>query len=187
MQAKMERVEAEQWRMVEILQYMQSLGAAMGLVPPPSLFAPHPPPHYSTPVSINVLVCMFMLTVKPSWVWKFYSCMVYIYLVSHMQSLLLCAESIGGIERSSCFSKSFTKSISLAIWLRFLWLLMVLLFAIMVVGDGALGLLVNLFVIYCETCDICDIYVTFEIYMWCWWYICVVDDIYVLFGDVKNK
>jgi len=70
MRAKMERVEAEreaeQWRIVEILQYMQSLGAATGVVPPPSLFAPPPPPHYSTPVSINVLVCMFMLTVKPS-------------------------------------------------------------------------------------------------------------------------
>lgn len=65
MQATM---EAEQRRMVEILQYMQSLGAATGVAPPPSLFAPPPPPppHYSTPVSINVLVCMFMLTVKPS-------------------------------------------------------------------------------------------------------------------------
>ena len=72
MQAKLERVEAkreaEQRRMSEILQYMQSLGAATGVVPPPSLFAPPPPPppHYSTPMSINVLVCMFMLTVKPS-------------------------------------------------------------------------------------------------------------------------
>ena len=72
MQAKMERVEAEreaeQRRMAEILQYMQSLGAATGAVPPLSLFAPPPPPtpHYSTPVSINILVCMFMLTVKPS-------------------------------------------------------------------------------------------------------------------------
>ena len=64
MQAKMERVEAEQRRMAEILQYMQSLGAATGVVSPPSLFAP--PPHYSTPVSINVLVCMFILTIKPS-------------------------------------------------------------------------------------------------------------------------
>ena len=68
----MERVEAEreaeQRRMVEILQYMQSLGAAMGVAPPPSLFAPPPPPtpHYSTPMSINVLVCMFMLMVKSS-------------------------------------------------------------------------------------------------------------------------
>ena len=52
----------------EILQYMQSIGAATGVAPPPSLFAPPPPPppHYSTPVSINVLVCMFMLTVKAS-------------------------------------------------------------------------------------------------------------------------
>ena len=70
MQAKMERVEAKreakQRRMAEILQYMQSLGAATGVVPPPSLFAPPPPPHYSTLVGINVLVCMFMLTVKPS-------------------------------------------------------------------------------------------------------------------------
>ena len=70
MQVKMERVEAEreaeQRRMAEILQYMQSLGAATGVVPPPSLFAPPPPPHYSTPMSINVLVFMFMLMVKPS-------------------------------------------------------------------------------------------------------------------------
>ena len=72
MQAKMERVEAEQEaeqrRMAEILQYMQSLGTATGVVPPPSLFAPPPPPtpHYSTPMSINILVCMFMLTVKSS-------------------------------------------------------------------------------------------------------------------------
>ena len=68
---------------------------------------------------------------------------------------------------------------------------MVLLFAIVVVDDGALGLLVNLFVIYCETCDVCDIYVVLDI--------CAVDDIYVmlvmfviyifcLFGwNVKNK
>jgi hypothetical protein len=121
MQAKMERVEAEreaeQRRMAKILQYMQSLDAATGVVPPPSLFAPPlpPTPHYSTPVSINVLVCMFMLTVKSSGVWKFYSCMVYIYLVSHMQSLLLCAESIGGIERSSCFSEFFTKSVMILV------------------------------------------------------------------------
>ena len=75
MQVKMERVEskraereAEQQRMAEILQYMQSLGAATGVLPPPSLFAPPPPPppHYSTHMSINVLVSMFMLTVKPS-------------------------------------------------------------------------------------------------------------------------
>ena len=68
---------------------------------------------------------------------------------------------------------------------------MVLLFIIVVVDDGALGLLVNLFMIYYETCDVCDIYVVLDI--------CAVDDIYVmlvmfviyifcLFGwDVKNK
>ena len=68
---------------------------------------------------------------------------------------------------------------------------MVLLFVIVVVDDGALGLLVNLFVIYCETYDVCDIYVVLDI--------CAVDDIYVmlvmfviyifyLFGwNVKNK
>ena len=72
MQVKMERVEAErgaeQRRMAEIPQYMQSLGAATGVLPPPSLFAPPPPPppQNSTPVNINVLICMFMLTVKPS-------------------------------------------------------------------------------------------------------------------------
>ena len=61
-------MQAEQRRMAEILQYKQSLGAATGVVPPPSLFAPPPPPppHYFTPVSINILVCMFMLTVKLS-------------------------------------------------------------------------------------------------------------------------
>ena len=36
---------------------------------------------------------------------------------------------------------------------------MVHLFAIMVVDDGPIGLIINLFVIYCETCDVCDIYV----------------------------
>ena len=54
MEAKMERVEAERDSAAEdaeILQYMQSLGAATGVLPPPSLFAPPPPlpPHYSTP------------------------------------------------------------------------------------------------------------------------------------------
>jgi hypothetical protein len=39
--------------------------AAMGLPLPHGLFAPPPPPHATTPVSMNVLVCMFMLRVKP--------------------------------------------------------------------------------------------------------------------------
>ena len=81
--------EAKQQRMVKILQYMQSLGAAMGVAPPPTLFAPPPPPHATTPVSINVLVCMFMLRVKPQhYLEPSATLMVYIYLVSHMQLLM---------------------------------------------------------------------------------------------------
>jgi VIT1/CCC1 family predicted Fe2+/Mn2+ transporter len=57
--------EAEQRKMAEILQFIQSLGAAIGVAPPPTLFAPPMPPHATTPVSINVLVCMFMFRVKP--------------------------------------------------------------------------------------------------------------------------
>ena len=67
---------------------------------------------------------------------------------------------------------------------------MVLLFAIVVEDDGALGLLVNLFVIYCETCDVCDIYVVLVIYMCFWWYICDVGDvcyIYLLFVWMECK
>jgi hypothetical protein len=78
--------EAEQRRMAEILRYMQSLGAAMGVAPPPTLFAPPPPPppHATTPVRMNVLVCMFMLTVKPQhYLEPSATLMVYIYLVSH--------------------------------------------------------------------------------------------------------
>jgi hypothetical protein len=96
MQANRQRMEAtavervaEQQRMAEILQYMQSLGAATGVAPPPTLFAPPPPPHATTPVSMNVLVCMFMLTVKPQhYLEPSATLMVYIYLVSHMQLLM---------------------------------------------------------------------------------------------------
>jgi hypothetical protein len=50
--------EAERLRMSEILAYMQSLGAAMGVTPPASLFSsPRPPPPpfdpFSTPVSMD--------------------------------------------------------------------------------------------------------------------------------------
>jgi hypothetical protein len=80
--------EAEQRRMAEILQYMQSLGVTTGVALPPTLFAPPPPPHATTPVSMNVLVCMFMLTVKPQhYLEPSATLMVYIYLVSHMQLL----------------------------------------------------------------------------------------------------
>jgi hypothetical protein len=81
--------EVEQRRMEEILQYMQSLGAARGVAPPPMLFTPPPPPT-STPVNMNVLVCMFMLRVKPPqhYLEPSATLMVYIYLVSHMQLLM---------------------------------------------------------------------------------------------------
>jgi hypothetical protein len=51
--------EAEQHRMSDILAYMQTLGAATGVAPPPSLFMtpPRPPPPpadpFSTPVSMD--------------------------------------------------------------------------------------------------------------------------------------
>jgi hypothetical protein len=40
----------------EIFQYMQTLGAAMGVAPPPALFTSPPPPQFSTPMSTKVLV-----------------------------------------------------------------------------------------------------------------------------------
>ena len=85
-----------------------------------------------------------------------------------MQSLLLCAESIGGIERSSCFSESFTKSVMILV----------------VVNDTSIC---NCGWRWWSTWIACELilwyivrHVTFVIYMWCWWYICDVDDIYVM-------
>ena len=56
--------------MLTMFQYMQTLGAAQGMAPPALELPPRPPlprpVYFGTPVSINVLVCMFMLTVKPS-------------------------------------------------------------------------------------------------------------------------
>jgi hypothetical protein len=58
--------EAERWMMAQWFSYVTSLGAAVGhQAPPPPLFAPPPPPNMATPVSMNVLVCMFILRVKP--------------------------------------------------------------------------------------------------------------------------
>jgi hypothetical protein len=65
MEAMVAEREIEQRRIMEILQYMQSLSAATSVAPPATLFAPPPPPQFSTHVSMNVLVCMFMLRVKP--------------------------------------------------------------------------------------------------------------------------
>jgi hypothetical protein len=50
-----ERAAADQ-RMVEMFQYMQSLGAAQGIAPPPPLFPPVDPTVFHTPVSINIVV-----------------------------------------------------------------------------------------------------------------------------------
>ena len=81
MEADRQRMEAERQRMEQMFLWMQSLGERMGQPPPPILF-PAPPSPTGTPMSMNDLVCIFLL----------------LNLISHMQSLLLCAESIGGIE-----------------------------------------------------------------------------------------
>jgi hypothetical protein len=43
-------------RMVEMFQYMQSLGATQGFAPPPPLFPTVDPPQFQNPVSIKILV-----------------------------------------------------------------------------------------------------------------------------------
>ena len=43
-------------RMAEMFQYMQSLGAAQGIPPPPPLFPPVDPTLFHTPVSIKIVV-----------------------------------------------------------------------------------------------------------------------------------
>jgi hypothetical protein len=47
---------ADQQRMVEIFEYMQSLGIASSFAPPPSLFPLANPAQFSTLVSIKILV-----------------------------------------------------------------------------------------------------------------------------------
>jgi hypothetical protein len=47
---------ADQQRMVEMFQYMQSLSAAQGFAPPPPLFPTVDPTQFHTPVSIKILV-----------------------------------------------------------------------------------------------------------------------------------
>jgi hypothetical protein len=47
---------ADQQRMVKMFQYMQSLGDAHDLAPPPLLFPPVDPAQFHTPVSIKILV-----------------------------------------------------------------------------------------------------------------------------------
>ena len=50
-----ERAAADQ-RMAEMFQYMQSLGAAQGIAPPPPLFPPVAPTLFHTPVSTKIVV-----------------------------------------------------------------------------------------------------------------------------------
>jgi hypothetical protein len=49
------RLAADQ-RMAEMFQYMQSLGAAQGIAPPPLLFPPVDSALFHTPVSIKIIV-----------------------------------------------------------------------------------------------------------------------------------
>jgi hypothetical protein len=54
-----EREEArlvDHQRMAEMFQYMQSLGTAPGIAPPPPLFPPVDPTLFHTPVSIKIVV-----------------------------------------------------------------------------------------------------------------------------------
>jgi hypothetical protein len=50
-----ERATVDQ-RMTEMFQYMQSLGAAHGIAPPPPLFPPVDPALFHTPVSTKIVV-----------------------------------------------------------------------------------------------------------------------------------
>jgi hypothetical protein len=47
---------ADHQRMAEMFQYMQSLGAAQGIAPPPPLFPPVDLALFNTPVSIKIVV-----------------------------------------------------------------------------------------------------------------------------------
>jgi hypothetical protein len=47
---------ADQQRMAEMVQYLQSLGTAQGFAPPPPLFPLAYPAQFHTPVSIKMLV-----------------------------------------------------------------------------------------------------------------------------------
>jgi hypothetical protein len=56
MMAEREARLADQERMAEMFQYMQSLGVAQGIAPPPPLFPIVDPTLFHTPVSIKIVV-----------------------------------------------------------------------------------------------------------------------------------
>jgi hypothetical protein len=56
MMAEREARLADQQRMAEMFQCMQSLGAAQGSTPPPPLFPIVDPALFHTPVSIKIVV-----------------------------------------------------------------------------------------------------------------------------------
>jgi hypothetical protein len=56
MMAKRETRLAADQRMAEMFQYMQSLGAAQGIAPPPPLFPSVDPALFHTPMSIKIVV-----------------------------------------------------------------------------------------------------------------------------------
>jgi hypothetical protein len=56
MEAEREARLADQQRMAEMFQYMQSLSAAQGFAPPPPLFPTVDLAFFHTPVSIKIIV-----------------------------------------------------------------------------------------------------------------------------------
>jgi hypothetical protein len=75
---------ADQQRMAEMFQYMQSLGAAHGFAPQLLLFPPVDPAQFYTPVSIKILVLHD----------------IYSSSITHVISYL-CRDNLGGIQQPS--------------------------------------------------------------------------------------
>jgi hypothetical protein len=56
MMAEREARLADQQRITEMFQYMESLGTAQGFAPPPPLFPTVDPALFHTPMSIKIIV-----------------------------------------------------------------------------------------------------------------------------------